>query len=341
MYEELKKNDELWDLYTRKEEYNTIYYDKYNRYPFYLSKNRNIFKPIVSEFLIKKGLKFYYPDNKKFAVCLTHDIDYIYPAKKKALFESLKSIIKLKILNSINNLASIFDRKLNPWWNIKDIINLEKKYNAKSSFYFLVLDQVSLDFHYDLKDLEIDLGFILDNNFEIGLQGNHKSYQSFKEIKDMKIKLEKYIDKKIIGYRNHYLKFKIPDTWEFLSDAGFKYDTTLGYPDCVGFRNGMCHPFKPYNLKTNKKIDIFEIPLIIMDKTLFKYMKLDYYKAWNVTKLLIDVVEKNNGVITILWHNNFFNDKNFKFYEKILKYCFKKKAWMTSASEISDFWSKL
>jgi peptidoglycan/xylan/chitin deacetylase (PgdA/CDA1 family) len=123
--------------------------------------------------------------------------------------------------------------------------------------------------------------------------------------------LEDIIGKKIVGYRNQYLKFKIPDTWEMLSEAGFKYDTTFGYADCAGFRNGMCHPFKPFNLNTGKEIDILEIPLVIMDCTLLRdYMRLDFERAWKLTKLLINRVEQYNGVITILWHNNFYDRVN-------------------------------
>ena len=136
------------------------------------------------------------------------------------------------------------------------------------------------------------------------------------------------------------MKFKVPDTWELLSEAGFKYDTTFGYADCVGFRNGMCHPFKPFNLNTNKEIDILEISLTIMDCTLFDYMKQDMKGAWEVTKLLIDIVERYNGVITILWHNTYMIGENLKIYEKILEYCYEKGAWMTSGEEIEKWWSK-
>ena len=51
----------------------------------------------------------------------------------------------------------------------------------------------------------------------------------------------------MIGYRNHYLRFKLPETWKYLADAGFEYDTTLGYSNALGYRNGMCHPFRPYD----------------------------------------------------------------------------------------------
>ena len=172
------------------------------------------------------------------------------------------------------------------------------------------------------------------------LHGGHTAYNTLDEIKEKKKRLENVLGKTVIGYRNHFLKFKVPDTWELLSKAGFKYDTTFGYADCVGFRNGMCHPFKPFNLNTGKEIDILEIPLTVMDCTLFDYMRLDFDKAWDVTKMLIDRVEKHKGIITILWHNTYMVNDKLKFYEKILNYCYEKKAWMTSGEEIEKWWSK-
>ena len=45
MIEVLKQNKELWDLFTRKEEYGPLTLDQYDRFPYYLSKHRNILEP--------------------------------------------------------------------------------------------------------------------------------------------------------------------------------------------------------------------------------------------------------------------------------------------------------
>jgi hypothetical protein len=99
----------------------------------------------------------------------------------------------------------------------------------------------------------------------------------------------------------------------------------------------MCHPFRPYNLTAKCEIDILEIPLNIMDNTLQSYMKLDMATSWEMTKRLIDTVERYHGVISILWHNQMFFGEERKFYEKILKYCSEKGAWMTSGREIAQW----
>lgn len=340
MMEALKQNKELFDLFTRKEEYNSPLLDKYQRFPYYLSKNRNIFEPEVSKFLIKNGLKVEYPEGKKFAVCLTHDIDVVNFSKSGLVYGAARSLMQGQIRNSLKMPFCNIYKKWNPWWNFKDIMALEEKYGAKSSFYFMALEKGDLDFNYNIEDLEAELGNISDNGWEVGLHGGHEAYDNLDQIKEMKKRLESILGKEVIGYRNHYLRFKTPDTWDILSKAGFKYDATFGYNDCSGFRNGMCHPFKPFNLNTRKEIEILEIPLTIMDCTLFNdYMRLDFKKAWELTKQLIDTVENYNGVITILWHNTYMQGNNLRFYEQILKYCHKT-ACITSGEEIHNWWNK-
>ena len=340
----LKQNKELWNLFTRREEYNSPILDQYGRFPYYLSRHRNILEPKVSKFLIENGLNLEveYPEGKKFAVCLTHDIDvvYLYTSKLSIMYNAAKSLKHGQIKNALKIPFNNLNKKWNPWWNFKETMAIEEKYNAKSSFYFLTLNKGDLDFNFKVEDLEHEIGNIADNDWEVGLHGGHNAYDILDMIKEKKKRLENVLGREVIGYRNHYLRFKVPDTWELLSKAGFKYDTTFGYADMVGFRNGMCHPFKPFNLVTNKEIDILEIPLTIMDGTLFDYMNLDMKEAWNITKLLVDTIEKYNGVITILWHNTEMVDEKLKFYEKILKYCYEKGAWMTSGEEIWKWWSK-
>ena len=78
MIELLQKDPEIWDLFCRREEYQSSLRDKNNRFPYYASNDRSIFEPKVSEYLMNNGCTADYPDGKPFAVCLTHDIDAVY-----------------------------------------------------------------------------------------------------------------------------------------------------------------------------------------------------------------------------------------------------------------------
>ena len=333
LHEILQKDPEMWDLFTRKEEYNSSFFDQFERFPYYVSSNRNIFEPRASKYLIEHGYHAEYPEEKPFAVCLTHDIDEVYTSLIKKKDRAEHHFRRGSLAGVMDSLSQMRSKKF-PLWNFNDILAVEELYGAKSSFYFMAENSGDQDYAYQIEDCETVLGDIVDNGCEVGLHGGHTTYANPEEMKSKKERLEKVLNKKVIGYRNHYLRFKVPETWEYLHEAGFLYDVTFGYADCVGFRNGMCHPFKPFNLKTGKPIEILEIPLGIMDCTFDFYMKLDSGRAWELTKKLIDTVRQYNGVLTLLWHNIYFFGNQRKFYEKILHYCAEQNAWMTSGEEI-------
>ncbi len=346
-YRELQHNKELWDLYTLKSEYSRSEPDTF-RSVYRSGHNSGILAPSVSELFVKNGLKAEYPDNKKFAVCLTHDIDDIYPTAPHVFFSGISCLKKLNFQGMRQQLAWKYrGKEFSPYRNFKEIMRLEASYGARSSFYFMATDRdirpIRPFRQYKIEDLEDELGAIADEGWEVGLHGGYYAFNVAEELKKEKNRLEKVFGKKVIGYRNHFLRFKVPDTWEILADAGFKYDTTLGYSNIVGFRNGMCHPFRPYDLNRGKEIGIVEIPLAIMEGTLF-----DHYRSpaeiWSTAKNLIDTVEKYNGVATLLWHNNMFSSPHReeirKLYVKLLEYCKSKNAWMTSGEEVYQLWEK-
>jgi len=165
MIETLKHNRELWDLFTRYEEYTPSMLDQYGRFPYYLSNNRNILEPKVSTFLIENDMNVEYPENKKFAVCLTHNIDNVYYSK--SVLYTMCGVVKSLIHGQAKNACKMpfhkINKRWNPWWNFEDIMALEDMYGAKSSFYFLTLDEDNLDFNFDIEDLEHEIGTIADN----------------------------------------------------------------------------------------------------------------------------------------------------------------------------------
>lgn len=349
IYEDIKKEPDLWSLFTNMGEYNPTKVDKHGRISYKFTSNKDVLKPRVSEYLTNKGYKIDYQDNKKFAIFLSHDVDDIFISEKQII----RSLVPLPVNRDMTGLKKFLIshlRKQNPYINFKKIIQLEKKYDVCSTFYFFATEKDILGNKYKIENLYEEIKYILDMDCEIGLHTGYYSYDKLDMIKTERKKLEEIIGKQIIGIRNHLLRFKIPFSWELLSKAGFKYDSSLGYHDMIGFRNGMCHPFRPFNLNNNKSIDIIEIPLCIGDIALFSYMKKTADESWEYIKKIIDNVEKCGGVLGILWHNWFFSfpvsycgifGKEWtSLYEKILNYCSLKKAWITTGEQIYDYVKK-
>ncbi len=335
----LRQNREIWDLYTRKEEYEETDRDRYDRFPYYLSRHRDVLVPRASQMLMENGFCCEYPESQPFSICLTHDIDTIYQPFFVKGFEVVKAL-RERDLSRAGHIIPQLRSKKRPKWNFREITELEESYGACSSFYFLALEKGAREYTYAIEDLEQEICTLQDKGWEVGLHGGCEAYCDLDSLMREKQNLEKVLNRKIVGFRNHFLKFRVPETWELLERAGFLYDTTLGYPDSVGFRNGMCHPFWPFNLNTGRKMEILEIPLVVMDRTLLLHMRLSLEQAWGQMERLLDTIERHHGVITILWHNDFMTGTSLQFYRKILKYGHDKGAWMTGGKEIEAWWKK-
>ena len=129
----------------------------------------------------------------------------------------------------------------------------------------------------------------------------------------------------------------IPVTWEYQSEAGLIYDTTLGNktPDETAFRWGTCFPFHPRGL--TGMLPLLEIPLSLMDIAL-----QNGSDGWNRCVSSIEQVKNWGGVLTLLWHPAVFNDLEYpglgSWYWKIIQECKKDDAWITTGQEIASWW---
>jgi len=273
---------------------------------------------------------FVWPDGKKFALCLTHDVDRV----KKEWWHCLYYFAKTK---KIYHLRSLFPQREDPYWNFERIMGIEEKYGVRSTFFFLneckkveVLKPITYPLafgNYDISDTGIVaiIKKLYEGGWEVGVHGSYDSYASKKLLLKEKEELEQVLGKSVYGIRQHYLNLKMPETWKIQRDVGFKYDGSFGYRDKIGFRDGKELPFKPFN------DDFLIIPLAIMDGPLFASSKnLD--DAWSKCKELMDYCEKKGALLTVLWHNNRFHDREWpghaEVYERIIYECLKRKAFI-------------
>lgn len=173
---------------------------------------------------------------------------------------------------------------------------------------------------------------------EIGLHAGYYSYNNQEIINRQKGNLNKILKQNNIGCRQHFLRWKIPDAWCIQEKCGITYDTTLCFADHEGFRAGICHPFQPFDIQKNRLLNIWEIPLTIMDGTLFYYRKLSQKEVLSTVNNYMNTVKKHQGVIVLLWHNSFFDPDIYpgwaEIYEEILASSTKNNALCTGAKDI-------
>jgi len=114
------------------------------------------------------------------------------------------------------------------------------------------------------------------------------------------------IDQPLRSGRQHYLRWNAERTWNDWEEAGLQEDSSVGYPDHVGFRAGTSRPYHGWSWKAQKKLHLLERPLIAMDATLLsnQYMALSPENAEERLRLLSQRVRAVRGEFVSLWHND-------------------------------------
>ncbi|HQK23082.1 MAG TPA: polysaccharide deacetylase family protein [Candidatus Latescibacteria bacterium] len=334
----LRANGYLWDLYTRREEYEPIFLDGLGRFRFFASQQRAPFDPVVSRFLFETGAFPAFPAGRRYAICLSHDIDALHLNRYRSGGAGLLSRARRASARSAELLLSRSLKRGDPGWNLERIADIEKERGAKSAFYSLALEEGEKDFYFRVQEIGAQLRTLVARGWEAGLHGGHEAYCDPTALRREKARLEAELGTPVTGFRAHYLRFDVPGTWRLLAEAGFRYDTTFGYADCVGFRNGMCHPYTPFDRNADRFIPILEVPLAVMDTTLQLYMRLDPADAWTVIRRLLDAVAECSGVLTVLWHPQNMNGAWGDLYLRILDYGTDTDAWLTGPGELAGWW---
>jgi hypothetical protein len=272
----------------------------------------------------------------KMAVCLTHDIDLCESAWIQGSFREL---LKGNIFAPLKlSLAKLF--KNDAWFNFNEIVEIEKKFNANSSFFFLPFKGKkkgipNADYNISKPKFRNVFRMIRENGSEIAIHGSIGTSTDSDLLKSEKSK----IGVEVIGNRYHFLMYDPYSSPFILSESDLSYDSTLGFAEVIGFRNSYCLPFYLYDIKNNRSTNIIEIPLNVMDVSFGeKYMGITKDEALIKMCDLVNTIEKFNGCFTLLWHNTYFSEYKFtgwnNIYCKILEYCAGKNALITSCGNI-------
>jgi hypothetical protein len=307
--------------------------DKLGRFKFtssYQFKFDSIEKNLVQEYLDQfcmsvPILKKYADNNIKSKIFLSHDIDSIHGALLQDGFWALKKgridIVLRLMMNAI---------LLRPDWKNMDQINkIHSEHDLKSTFFWIVNKGTGLqgvkNADYSIRKLKS----VLEKTESNGLHKSSSSESIPEELLKLPVKtsLNRY----------HFLKYTLPDAFREIDEAGITFDASLGFAEHVGFRNSYGLPFCPYDLKTRKPHNFVEVPLNMMDRTYHQYMKVPLNET---SQEVIKFVEKHkeNCVLSLLWHNNYFTAYKYggylNEYKKVLNYFHESGIQCTTPNEI-------
>ena len=281
-----------------------------------------------------------WPEGKTFGLCLTHDVDRI-----KKTFQVITHFLRDRRFYHFTSVL----QDPNPYWAFDKIIEIERRYDVKSTFFFLNETKKHKIFRPSTYQLTFGRYNIFDpdvvkmirkldkQGWEIGLHGSYDSYKNIKLLKKEKKDLEKILKKPIMGVRQHYINLRIPMTWNNQKKIGLKYDSTYGTRKKIGFPKNIYLPFKPFHDQ------FLVIPFTIMDDFLFK-PEISTEQAWDICLNIIDEAEKNGSLVTVIWHTERFNDNEFPgqmmIYERIIEECMKRNAFIGPCKDFYNLFSE-
>jgi hypothetical protein len=291
-----------------------------------------------------------WPEGKKFAVCLTHDIDEI--KKTYQWFSRPLRFLTRRNFSGFKGQINSFIQKIRgkePYYTYNDIMGIERDLGVKSTYFILKESGKASLFskktwylygrNRSLQSPEIRalIQRLTVHGDEVAIHGSYFSYKDPQLLDQETRELEQLLHEKVLGTRQHNLNLEVPKTWEYQASAGLKYDTTLGFKDTIGFKWGTSFPFFPFT--EEGQLPLLEIPLTIMDICL----ESSKNKVSDCIRIA-DEVERYNGVLTLLWHPPIFNTLEYPdprdIYIKINKHCKERGAWIARARDIYEWLSQ-
>lgn len=279
--------------------------DKYGRFPEDLStpKRLGFFHLPILDMLRKLFLNLL-DENLDIpnSVLITHDVDRL--KTRYSLRHSIKRVLKLEFHPILSYIKDLIKGGLEN--TIDNILEFERLKKIESIFFFMVRkgNMFIPDSDYSPNKL---LKILKGKKIKVGLHPSLRVRDIDDILKEKKI-LESIIGESVEYVRMHYLRYDPFYTFEMLEQAGFKYDSSIGYPSGFGYKCGTAYTFRIFNWR-RKKRGIIEFPLILMDNT----EDVDKIKTW--LRRILKNTKEYGGEIVINLHNDFYLKHYLAFQE--------------------------
>jgi hypothetical protein len=187
---------------------------------------------------------------------------------------------------------------------------------------------------YDIADIPGAVRALLEAGCEIGVHG----IDAWHNPASARAELERVVSvtgSRHAGVRMHWL-FRDAQTPATLDEAGYMYDSTGGYNETIGYRNGTTQVFRPLGARM-----LLELPLHIQDGALFFANRLDLPagEAYERCRALFDHAASAGGVMTLLWHDRSHAPERFwgDFYRSLLHRLDSYGVWFATARQAVEW----
>ena len=306
------------------------------------------------------------PAGHSFAVCLTHDIDFVgirnhlfdhtmWGFLYRSTFGAVRDFFRRRI--SLNRLFAIWRSAASLpfvylgwvrdfWSPFEWYLRVEKDLPAT---YFLIPFKRQSGEHvqgphaarrataYDVDDLHHWAAILRGEGCELGVHGID-AWHSIEKGRAELTRIQQITGESAIGTRIHWLLYNA-NSASVLEESGYAYDSTAGYNETIGYRSGTTQVFRPLGTTT-----LLELPLHIQDGALFYPQRLDLSEpeAEKRCKELIENAKRFGGVLTVLWHDRSHGPERFwgDFYISLVQALKSSDAWFATGAQAVSWFRK-
>lgn len=293
-----------------------------------------------------------WPGDAPFALFLSHDIDQIYDREFFRVLADANHVRRLLVSGETGSLPLASRRILRALFRPKPtsldfetLLSLEAKHGFRSTFFVLhdrYLARQGARFAIEDREMREIGRLIVSANAELGVHGGYYRFNNAALYRESRERLAAVFGIQPVGIRNHLLRYSYPQTWVAQEAAGFEYDATYGFRSVPGPRSGLALPFFTYDAHQQRMLDLIELPLTVMDTSIFRYLRLAGTEALEFAWRLIERLAGHGALVTLLWHNNFFNEPEYwdwhMVYERLLERLAALKPWCAPGVEINRWW---
>lgn len=250
--------------------------------------------------------------SRKFSTMFTFDLDSAYAYRYKGFVRSALGITR-SLLNlrwkELQSRARVLSGAINDPNDVyAEVARKLKGFDGTTWFIHAGSwgqhDKPISLLHPAMKKIVADLS----KEFKLGIHPSYKSFRKNDTLSKEINRLSGVVGMKITRSRQHYLRFRLPETYIELTKMGIHEEYSMGYPDRIGFRAGTCTPFTFYDLASDETLNLKVYPFAVMDSTLIFTNNCSIGESIQTINGLIDVVKSVKGLFISVWHVDYLSE---------------------------------
>ena len=369
--------DDLARLFLRLEEYENERRDRWGRWEFDLSERfraGRLREPELDRWVAARRadlsrtarLEPLWPDGRRFAVCVTHDVDLVSGrstprqvaryaraglegAGERGLLRLARPPVRVA-----RSLRAGIARVPSARETLERSAALAAERGAVASYLFTVPPAAGpgrYDCVYAPDDPCLFRGrrqriadvmrALANDGFDVGLHGSYGAALRPGALAVEREALERATGLEVTTTRQHLLHWDVRRTPRLQHEAGLRVDSSLGFNRNVGFRAGTSLPFRHFDVAARERLALLEIPLVAQDASLLDTwgLELGLEHAVGLVTELLDSAASLGTAATLVFHPDKLVRPDWRaLYEQTLDHAAARGAWLTSLEQLATWW---